>query len=167
MVKRTYDVTRRREQADATRRRVLDAALKLFVRDGYAATSVAAIATEAGVTPKTVYLGFESKPGLVRAAWHSVLRGESDGVPVGEQAWFREVLAEPDPRRKLALNTRNSVMVKRRAGPLMAVLREAAAHDADVAALWERIQVEYHANQRAVVESMKDALRLSVDEAAD
>ena len=99
---RRYNSPLRREQAAATRRQILMAAQELFERDGYAATSMAAIASAAGVSLKTVYLVFETKSGVLRALWHLLLRGERDDVPVGEQPWFREVLDEPDPRRQIA-----------------------------------------------------------------
>src|SRR5437763_7119162 len=81
-----------------------------------------------------------TRSGLLRALWHCLLRGESEGVPVGEQAWFREVLDEPDPERQLRLNARNSRMVKVRAGAVMEVIRSAAPSDPDIGALWARIQ---------------------------
>ena len=53
----------------------------------------------------------------------------------------------------------------------MGVIRAAAPGDPEIGALWSRIQTEFHANQRAVVESLnaKGALdpRLDVDEGAD
>ena len=105
---RRYVSPRRREQAAATRELILDAAQALFERGGYAATSMAVIAARADVSLKTVYLGFETKSGLLRAVWHRVLRGDRDDVPVGEQAWYRQVLDEPDPERQLRLNAHNS-----------------------------------------------------------
>ena len=65
--RRRYESPRRREQAAATRRQILGAAQRLFEAHGYAATTMAAIADEAGVASKTVYLAFETKSGLVRA----------------------------------------------------------------------------------------------------
>ena len=112
---RPYESPRRREQAAETRRQVLSAAQTLFERDGYALTSMAAIASAAGVALKTVYLAFETKSGLLRALWHLLLRGEESGIPVGDQRWYREVLEEPDPTRQLRLNMRNSRIVKARA----------------------------------------------------
>src|SRR3954453_6773443 len=100
---RRYDSPRRREQAAATRRDILDAAERLFERDGYPATTMAAIAKEASVALKTVYLAFETKSGLLRALWHLRLRGDQDDRPVGERGWYREVLEEPDAGRQLAL----------------------------------------------------------------
>jgi AcrR family transcriptional regulator len=154
--RRPYDSPLRRAQAAETRRQILRAAQDLFERDGYAATSMGAIAAAAGVSLKTVYLVFESKSGLLRALWHLLLRGEEDSVPVGEQGWYREVLAEPDPERQLRLNVRNSLMVKTRAGAMLEVIRSAASADPDIGALWARIQPEFHDNQRAVVQSIAD-----------
>ena len=167
---RAYHSPRRREQAEATRAAILAAAQRLFERDGYAGTSVAAIAREADVTPRTVYLGFETKAGLLRGVWNRALRGERDEAPVAEQRWFQEVLEEPDPDRTLRLNARNSRRFKERSTELLQVVRDAAPQEAEIAALWDRIQTEYHANQRAVVESLRPgALRrgLGVSRAAD
>ena len=61
---RSYDSPLRREQAARTREQILDSAKELFERDGYAATTMAAIASAAGVSLKTVYLAFETKSGL-------------------------------------------------------------------------------------------------------
>jgi AcrR family transcriptional regulator len=168
---RPYNSPLRRGQASATRRQILAAAQELFERDGYAGTSMAAIASASGVAPKTVYLAFETKSGVLRALWHLLLRGDRDDIPVGEQPWFKEVLAEPDPREQLRLNMRNSRVVKVRAGATMHVISNAAASDPAIGELWTRIQTEFHANQRAVVQSLADkrALKdeLDVDTAAD
>jgi AcrR family transcriptional regulator len=163
--RRGYESPRRRAQAAATRREILDAAHRLFDRNGYAATSIVEIAAEAGVSSKTVYLAFGNKRGVLLGLWHLLLRGDEEPVPVGERAWFREVLDEPDPRRQLELNARNSLRVKQRAGTLLEILRDAAATDPELAALWTRIQSEFYENQRAVVESLaaKGALKPGLD----
>ncbi|MGH2965083.1 MAG: TetR/AcrR family transcriptional regulator [Solirubrobacterales bacterium] len=169
--RRPYNSPRRREQAAATRRTILEAAHRLFERHGYAATSMAAIATEAGVALKTVYLAFETKSGLLRALWHLLLRGDQAPEPVGERRWYREVIEEPDAERQLRLNARNSRRVKERAGALLEVIRDAAPADPDIGALWKRIEEEFFENQRSIVESLnqKSALAegLDVDRAAD
>jgi AcrR family transcriptional regulator len=165
---RRYDSRRRREQAAATRRDILDAAERLFAADGYAATTMAAIAREAGVALKTVYLAFETKSGLLRALWHLRLRGDEMDVAVPDRDWYREVIEEPDPVRKLRLNARNSRIVKERAGALLGVIRSAAPLDADIGALWGRIQEEFYGVQRRVVETLAEtgALRPGLDVAA-
>src|SRR5689334_6156998 len=97
-VKRRYDSSRRREQAAATRSKILEAAERSFERDGYVPTSIAAVAAAAEVTTRTVYLAFGSKSGVLRALWNLRLRGDADGRPVGERAWFLAVIDEPDPK---------------------------------------------------------------------
>lgn len=151
---RRYVSPRRREQAAATRRAILEAAQALFERDGYAATTIAAVAREAGVATKTVYLAFETKSGLLRALWHLLLRGDEDDIPIAERAWYRAMLDEPDPARRLAIGARGARTVKERAGGLLRVIRTAASVDADAAALWGRIESDFHTNQMAIVETV-------------
>src|SRR5215218_5055310 len=116
---RRYESPRRREQAAATRRQILEAAQRLFESSGWSATTMAAIAEEAGVSLKTVYLAFETKSGVLRALWNLRLRGDDDEAPVGERGWYREVLEETDPERQVRLVAHNSRMVKERIGPLL------------------------------------------------
>ncbi len=169
--KRHYDSPRRREQAEITRAAILEAAQRLFERDGFAATTMAAIAAEALVALKTVYVAFETKAGVLRALWNLRLRGGREEVRIAEQQWYVEALDDPDPERQLRLNARNSRAGKLRIGALAEVIRSAAQLDPDISALWERINTEYHANQRAIVERLHDkgALRpgLDVDRATD
>ena len=168
---RRYHSPRREEQAQATRMQILDAAERLFLKDGYGATSMSAIAKEAGVALKTVYLAFETKAGLLRQLWHRSLRGGAGDVPVGNQEWFREVLEEPDPRQALRLNARNSRRVKSRIAPLGDVLLGAAAIDPEIAGLVDRIWSDFYENQRDVVKALhrRKALKrgLGIDRAAD
>jgi AcrR family transcriptional regulator len=172
-VKRTrrYESPRRRDQAAATRRHILDSAQRLFERQGYAATTMAAVAAEAGVAGKTVYLAFDTKSGLLRALWHLLLRGDEDDATVMERSWYREVLDEPDPERQLRRNAHNSRRVKARAGALLSVIRDAAPADPDIAALWARIESDFYENQRAIVDALagRAALRpgLDAERAAD
>jgi AcrR family transcriptional regulator len=168
---RSYNSSRRREQAAATRRDILGAAQRLFERQGYAATTMAAIAAEAGVALKTVYLAFETKSGVLRALWNQLLRGDEGEAPVAERSWYREVVEEPDPQRQLRLNARNSRAAKTRIAGVLKVIREAAPVEPDTGSLWQRIQTEFHANQRVIVERLAErkALRrgLDVDRATD
>jgi AcrR family transcriptional regulator len=169
--KRRYESPRRREQAAETRRAILGAAERLFEHDGYAATTMAAIAAEAGVALKTVYVAFDTKSGVLRALWNVLLRGDQDDAPVAQRAWYREVLDETDPVRQLRLNARNARAVKSRIGGLLGIIRSAAPTDADIDALWARIQSDFYDNQRAIVEAVKrnKGLRrgLGVERAAD
>src|SRR5262249_7025699 len=138
--KRSYNSPRRQEQAAATRATILDAAQRLFERDGYANTTMEAIASEAGVALKTVYVVLATKSGVLRSLWDLKLKGDSDDAAVAERSWYREVLDEADPARQLRLNARNARVVKQRIGGVLRVIRDAAPVDPDSAELWQLIQ---------------------------
>ena len=163
--KRAYNSPRRREQAAATRRTILEAAQRLFERQGYALTTMEAIASEAGVALKTVYVGFATKSGVLRALWDLLLKGDQDDAGVAERPWYREVIEERDPERKLRLNARNSRVVKLRIAGVLEMIRDAAPTEPDIGALWELIQTDFYANQRVIVEGLQstDSLRPGLD----
>lgn len=74
----------------AKRQAILDAAKNLFVRNGYASTSMDAVATEAGVSKLTVYSHFNDKETLFAAAIEAKCRSQlpellfelPEGVPL-------------------------------------------------------------------------------------
>jgi AcrR family transcriptional regulator len=82
---RTYDSTRRNRQAAQTRAEVLTAAAELFNTHGWAGTTLAAVATNAGVAVETIYAGFGSKKGLLRAAMGVAVVGDAEPVPFVER----------------------------------------------------------------------------------
>src|SRR5438270_8748819 len=114
--RRAYNSPRRQQQAAATRRTILEAAERLFLQNGYPATTMEAIAAEAGVSLKTVYLPFSTKSGLLRALWDLQLKGDDGEAPVAQHKWYLEVMNERDPARKLQLNARNAAAAKSRIG---------------------------------------------------
>jgi AcrR family transcriptional regulator len=124
-----------------------------------------AIATEAGVASKTVYLAFATKSGLLRAVWDRALKGDDDDAGVAQREWYREVMEEPDPAQQLRLNARNARAVKVRIAPLLEVIRNGAPVDGDVAALSDLIQADFYENQRAIVASIhrRKGLRRGLD----
>jgi AcrR family transcriptional regulator len=163
--RRTYDSPRRRAQAEATRQAILDAAQRLFERDGYVATAMPAIAAEAGVALKTVYVIFESKARLVRALWEARLGGEEEATPVLERQWFRALTEEPDPELKLRLVAAQARRVKGRSGALLEMIRTAAPAETEIAALWDGIEAKLLNVSRAIVEQLQasDALARDLD----
>lgn len=84
-VDRTYDGSRRRAAADARRRRVVEEATKLFVAQGFGATSIDRIAKAADVSAPTVYAVFGSKAGVLAKAIDFALVGDFDEVSVAER----------------------------------------------------------------------------------
>lgn len=134
---RPYDATRRRELAAESRRTtraaVLEAAGRLFTGNGYAATSVAAIAAEAGVSAQTVYAHFENKRSVLQALMDQRVRGEAPAPP------FPPPAGEHDPTDPLELLRRLAAGGRRlfeRTAPVWRVVREAAASDPAIADWW-------------------------------
>ena len=95
-VNRRYDASRRQEQAQENRRRIIVAAQALFVDKGYGRTTIADIAGAAGVAAETVYAAFRNKPTLLHRAWDVAVGGDEQDVHLLDRPEMRAVLAEPD-----------------------------------------------------------------------
>ena len=80
---------RREERARQTRARVADAALRLFQERGYVATTVEAIASEAGVAPATVYQAFGSKQAVLARALNATIAGDLEPVAMLDRSGSR------------------------------------------------------------------------------
>jgi AcrR family transcriptional regulator len=133
---RRYDSPVRAQQAGATRRAILDAAVELFVAQGYATTTVAAVARAAGVSIQTVYNGFATKPTLLKAAYDVTLAGDDEDIPFAERPEVRAVYARSDAGEFLRGYASLGRTLLDRVGPLMLqVAAGAAAGDPDLVAL--------------------------------
>lgn len=141
--RRRYHSPRRLEQSAATRAAILEAAERLFEKRGFAATTMPAIAAEAGVALKTIYVGFATKSGLLHALWDLRLSGDEQPIRVVQRAWYVQLLKEPDPKHQLHGLAHQSRVVKARAGTVMEVIRNGAAADPSIAELWQLIQKEF------------------------
>jgi AcrR family transcriptional regulator len=120
-----YHSTARREQARATRARVLDSAMQLFTDNGYGGTSVAAIASRAGVSDRMIYLTFGSKPGILFALLEHM-------APVPRETFEADLTAAAaDPHRQLELAVSFIVDYYAGAAPFLSILRAAAATEPD------------------------------------
>lgn len=163
--------TRRQMQAAQTRRDILDAAQTLFERDGYAASSVDAIAEHANVARATVFATVGSKADILKALRDRALAGDDDPVPVTARPWFREVIDAPDARQAIRLHARNIRNMCERAARLEAVLAAAAGADPQLRELHADSQRQRGAGARKVAELLarKGPLRsgLDLDTAAD
>lgn len=166
--RRAYDSPHRRQQAQATRRAVLDAAALLFSERGYAATTIDAIAGLANVSSETVYATFGSKRALLAELVDVSIAGGSDAAPVLEQAWVQEMRSEPDPARRLRILARLGRQILERRAAIDDVVRGAATADTEIASLWESGKADRFAGQREVLRIVvgTSALRPGLDLAA-
>ena len=165
--RRRYDSTSRVEQARRSRRRVLDAARRLFLDRGYAATTVAAIAREAGVSVETVYKAFGNKPGLVKAVFDVSLVGDDEPVPMLQRDLVRRIQAESDPRRKLAMYGEHLSESAPRSVAVQLLVRAAAASDAAAARVWEQMLAERLAGMTQFAQALHEQGHLRADVSVD
>jgi AcrR family transcriptional regulator len=122
----------RTERAERTRKRVIDAANRLFVQQGYATSTMRAIATEAGVSVPTVELLFGTKAQLLHVVIDVAIAGDDEPIPVLSRAWAAEAKSAGGLADFLsAVAEVLSEAQARSAGVLLAAY-EAAASDADI-----------------------------------
>lgn len=165
---RTYTSPLRAAQAQDTRRRVLTAARELFVAQGYPATTIAAVARRAEVSPDTVYSAFGSKTALLKGVLDVVVAGDDQDVAVLDRADPQAMRAEPDQRIQLAMFAAGMTGQLERLRPMDDVLRSAAAVDAAAAELRADLQLRQRRSAIATVVSWVAAhgpLRLPEEEA--
>lgn len=137
---RAYDASRRREQARQAHSRIIDAAERMFLRDGYSATTVHAIADAAGVSADTIYKSFGGKPGLIRAIRDRALAGE--GPVPAEQRSDEIQQRESDARTILGAWGAFVAELAPRGAPILLLIRDAAATDAGVRALRDELDAD-------------------------
>jgi AcrR family transcriptional regulator len=169
--RRRYSSAVRAEQAAATRRAVLDAARELFAENGYAATSIAAIAQRAGVAVDTVYAAAGRKPALLRVLVETSLSGTDQAVPAEQRAYVIRIRAASSAREKIAIYAAAVSDIGARMAPVHRALAEASVGDADCAALRAEISARRANNMRLFAADLRATgdLRgdLTDDEVAD
>jgi AcrR family transcriptional regulator len=167
VVKRTYDAAGRQARADAQRAAAYDVARELFLRDGYAATTVDSIAQAAGVSAATIYKTYGGKAGVVRGLCE---RGLAGGGPVPAET-RSNALRDGDGHALVAGWGALVAEVSPRIAPLLLVLRDAAREDADAAALFEEFDAQrlrrMRDNARALMQTGAVRSDVSVDDVRD
>ncbi len=160
-VKRKYDATSRRAAAAATRDRICAAAEQLFIADGYARTSIRAVAKEAGVAEATIYLTFPNKAALLDAV---IIRAVRDNPSESLAAIASAPPAEVLPR----FATANAALMAR-AARLIALGESAALMHAELRPLRDaahrRLRAAFHATADRLAEA--GLLRSGAAAAAD
>lgn len=132
---RAYESPNRTRQARETHRRIVEAAAVLFVRDGYSATSISAIAEEAGVAVPTVYARLRSKANILRAVVDLTVRGDAEAAPLASRAGWQEMAGHQDPREQLAVFAQLHRQICDREAAVFAQLEAAAGGDPEATQL--------------------------------
>jgi AcrR family transcriptional regulator len=165
--RRSYNSPLRADQAQRTRRRILESARELFVAGGYAGTTVAAVAADAGVSPETIYLTLGGKRGLLEGVME--ITGPHDTAG-DDDAWWRMVDGLPEAAERLDRMVEYSCRILARTRPIHAIIRGAADKEAFASELGRRLLAERLVNQTDRIRRyLGDALApgLAVADAAD
>jgi AcrR family transcriptional regulator len=155
--RRRYDASRRQLAAAETRRRILDVARARFHADGYAGTTIAAIAAQAGVAADTVYATVGPKPVLFRELIETALSGTDQPVEGRDRDYAVRMRAEPVAERKLAIYAAAVTQLQARLAPLFLVLREAASAQHELGRLWRDITERRARNMRDLAADLVNA----------
>ena len=132
---RRYASQVRDEQARRTRRAIVTAAHDLFLAQGYAATTIDAIAEAAHVARRTVFNSVGGKAALLKLALDWAIVGDDEPVAMADRPAVKAILAEPDPRKALMLWVQAVTDVDARTAPLGEILTAAADIDPAAAEL--------------------------------
>jgi AcrR family transcriptional regulator len=149
--RRPYRSQLREQQAEQTRRAVVQAAHDLFVANGWAATGMREVASTAGVALETVYSHFSSKRGLLHAVADTAVVGDDAEVPLAQRPEF---LAIGKGRRSARIRAaaQLSTAVQLRTAAVAKLLREAALADDEIA---EMLQSTRDRQRRDVAEGLE------------
>jgi AcrR family transcriptional regulator len=161
---RTYDSSRRKEQARASQRAVLRAAHDLFVEQGYGRTTIVDIAAAAGVSPETIYATFRNKATLLHRVWDVTVGGDDEDVVFHERPEVMAIRSEPDLAKRFRLHAAFSTRTARRIAPLQLALQGAAASDPAAAEMLDEIGRQRLAGMTVMAREAAKTGQLSVTE---
>jgi len=152
--RRPYRSPKREAAALKTRHAIRDAAEALFLRDGYARTTMKAIAAQAGVSEKTMYLTYATKANLLREVIQVAVRGDEAPATLAERPEWRAVVHGPAEQVFARLAALNATLMARTA-PIIAVAEAAAATDPELAEHRDHAHATTRADLHALAVELK------------
>lgn len=123
----------RREQAAATRERVIRAAIEVFTEAGYVGARMTDIADRAGVAVQTVYFTFHTKAELLQSCFDFAVLGPDRLIPL-DQPLMSGIPRARSGRAAIAAFVQGNTAILQRAAAIREVA-ESAQHEPDAAAV--------------------------------
>ena len=162
--KRGYHSPKRRERAQQTERRIVEAATDLLVGRGWTATTLADVAKAAGISPAMLYKIFRTKADLAKRVYDVAVVGDQEPVPFRERAEFRAVLGETDPHAKLRGYARLIRGLVERVLPIYEQVRAAmTAGDLELRDFAETVDAERLYGARGIVRDLRGVTDLPAE----
>jgi AcrR family transcriptional regulator len=134
-----YGAAQRRLQSAGLRQRIVDEAGELFLAPGYRTTTIADIASAAGVNPDTVYRLVGRKPMVLRELIEQALSGTDHAVAGADRSYVRAMAAEPDAIVRLEIYAAAVREIHGRMAPLFVALRDASSTEPEAEQVWKEI----------------------------
>lgn len=131
--RRKYDNSRRRADAEARQRSIIEAATALFVEQGFGATSIDQIAVAADVSAQTIYKTYGSKAAVLFRAIEFAVAGDFDEIPMTERVLAEIAVYQGRPQFAAAAHFVRAM--HDRVAALMRVMEQAASADPSLAEL--------------------------------
>ncbi|MGH8888635.1 MAG: TetR/AcrR family transcriptional regulator [Acidothermaceae bacterium] len=158
----------RQQRAQGTRQRICDAAKELFLRNGYAASTITEIASAAGVAHQTVYFIFGSKAAVLSAIVDTEIVGDVAAVPLLDRPHIRRIAQLSDPLQRLRRIVSVTCDITARLAPLYEIVRSGAA-DGEVRDVLDRHEEQRWQTMRAFAAMLDGELApgLLLDDAAE
>jgi AcrR family transcriptional regulator len=146
-------ISHRQRQAQATREAVAGAARRLFMEQGYIATTIEAISEAAEIPVPTIYSAFGNKPAILEEA-RRLWIAETD-----VENLHRRALATPEVQKRLRLAAHWTRRQFELGYDLISIYQEAARADPRVAAVWRQVMLRREAAVSELLESLRGRLR--------
>jgi AcrR family transcriptional regulator len=137
--RRKYDNRRRRADADARQRRIIDAAAALFIEQGFGATSIDQIAAAVDVSPESIYKKYGSKAGILSAVIEVALVGEPDRIAVVDRAPGLADITRDVCAARFADYAKFIRVLNERVAPLIRVMEQATSSEPALKELRSRL----------------------------
>ena len=148
---------------------MVEAAARLFRENGYAETTIAQVAAEAGVSAQLVYAAFGGKAGLLSAVLDLVASGDDEPILLRDRPESLALMEIPDVRKRLRGAAAQIAALNARVGPLVKMVDRVAGSDPAVAEIQQRMVASMREDHLVIAQRMVPGLRpdLGLERVAD
>jgi AcrR family transcriptional regulator len=141
----------------------------LFLDHGYGATTLKAVADEAGVAVQTVYAGFGNKRELLKQVIDVSIVGDDEPLSIDQRPNVLAMRGEADPRKRARMAAAITRSIVEGAAPVFKIVRDAASAEPEVADLLRTMLADRRRGMRDAARALAGdgELRVPLAEAAD
>jgi AcrR family transcriptional regulator len=166
---RRYDSSARQADAQSRRVAIIEAAAKLFRDNGYAETTIAHVAAEAGVSAQLIYAAFNGKAGLLAGVLDRLAAGDDEPILMRDRPESLALADIKDPYERMRAAAALVADLNARVGPLVKLVDRVAGSDPAVAELYEAMLDNMREDYLVIAERLTRGMRpdLGLERVAD